>query len=275
MRHGLAHRKLGRDSAHRRALLRNLVSSLVIHDRIRTTLPKAKEAQALADKMVTLAKAGTPKARKQAEAFLFSHSITLPKLFDTISKRYQTRPGGYTRVIKIGNDPKDSAPMAILEYVDAPGDTKIALAEQQLPRINRSIAALQAKAQEQEQKLASAIPDLVPHRPPHRSTLFSEETLSQLRRKIRSLEKVQSKLTTISQMPFLPPAHEETKFPGKHTEIRVDKKVWTETLPGRGKDGQKRVVVKVKRVTNVVEVDPTVDPKDLKIPALKNKHHAV
>ncbi|KAI9138491.1 ribosomal protein L17, partial [Paraphysoderma sedebokerense] len=132
MRHGLFFRKLGRDSAHRRALLRNLVTSLVIHDRITTTLPKAKEIQRLADKMVTYAKKGTDHAKRNAQTFLFQHSITIPKLFGSMAQRYETRPGGYTRILKIGNNPKDKAPLAIVEYVDAPGDVKHSLAQKSL-----------------------------------------------------------------------------------------------------------------------------------------------
>ncbi|KAI9224561.1 ribosomal protein L17, partial [Blastocladiella britannica] len=127
MRHGVAHRKLGRDSAHRRATLRNLVSNAVLHDRIRTTLARAKEAQPLCDRIVSIAKQNRPSARTVASDYLFQPSVTVPKLFDHLVTRYATRPGGYTRIIKCGRDPRDSSEMAILEFVDAPGDTKFEL----------------------------------------------------------------------------------------------------------------------------------------------------
>ncbi|HHT42952.1 MAG TPA: 50S ribosomal protein L17 [Firmicutes bacterium] len=109
-------RKLGRTSGHRRALLRNQVTSLVLHGRIETTEAKAKSIKPLADKMVTLGKRGDLAARRQAAAFLLDPAA-VRKLFDDVAPRYAERNGGYTRIIKTGVRRGDAAPMAIVEWV--------------------------------------------------------------------------------------------------------------------------------------------------------------
>ncbi|HPT83318.1 MAG TPA: 50S ribosomal protein L17 [Limnochordia bacterium] len=109
-------RKLGRRSGHRRALLRNQVTSLVLHGRIETTEAKAKSIKPLADKMVTLGKRGDLAARRQAAAFLLDPAA-VKKLFDEVAPRYADRNGGYTRIIKTGVRRGDAAPMAIIEWV--------------------------------------------------------------------------------------------------------------------------------------------------------------
>ncbi|KAF0407538.1 ribosomal protein L17 [Gigaspora margarita] len=126
--------KLNRATGHRMAMLRNMVSSLVEHDRIKTTLAKAKEARKLADKMVTLSKKGDVQAKLQARSFLREHFKTIPKLFGEMADRYRERNGGYTRIHRIGNRVSDNAPMAVLEYVDAPGDLKYEMLIKQLAR---------------------------------------------------------------------------------------------------------------------------------------------
>ncbi len=108
--------KLGRTSSHRRALLRNMVTSLFASERIETTEAKAKQVQSIAEKLITLAKRGDLHARRQAAAYLTSED-TLKKLFDVIGPRYAERAGGYTRVIKVGNRKGDAAPMALLELI--------------------------------------------------------------------------------------------------------------------------------------------------------------
>lgn len=118
MRHQLAHRRLGRNSAHRQMLFRNMLSALVLHDRIETTLGKAREVRPLADKLVTLAKNGTLSSRRSAFAVL-RDDVALKKLFSTLVDRYRDRKGGYTRILKLGNRHGDCAPMAILEYLTA------------------------------------------------------------------------------------------------------------------------------------------------------------
>ena len=116
MRHRKAGRKLGRTAAHRKAMLRNMVTSLLEHERIVTTVPKAKEARRMAEKMITLGKRGDLHARRQAMAYIRSKDI-VAKLFDEISAQYADRQGGYTRIIRTGTRSGDAAPMAIVELV--------------------------------------------------------------------------------------------------------------------------------------------------------------
>lgn len=125
MRHRKSGAKLGRTSTHRKAMLRNMVTSLLEHERIVTTVPKAKEARRVADKMITLAKRGDLHARRQALAYIRSKDI-VAKLFDEIEPQYADRQGGYTRIIRTGTRRGDAAPMAILElvaYEDAVDET--------------------------------------------------------------------------------------------------------------------------------------------------------
>ncbi|MBJ7259928.1 MAG: 50S ribosomal protein L17, partial [Chthoniobacterales bacterium] len=110
--------KLGRSQAHRDSLLANQVCSLIIHERIRTTLAKAKATRPFAEKMVTLGKKGTLHARRTATAYLHQDAA-VKKLFNDIAPRSATRQGGYTRIVKLGARKSDSAPMAVLEWVDA------------------------------------------------------------------------------------------------------------------------------------------------------------
>lgn len=116
MRHRKAGRKLGRTSEHRKAMLRNMVTSLLEHERIVTTVPKAKEARRVVDKMITLAKRGDLHARRQAHSYIQSKDV-VAKLFDEIQAQFTTRQGGYTRIIRTGTRNGDAAPMAILELV--------------------------------------------------------------------------------------------------------------------------------------------------------------
>ena len=117
MNHGRNQRKLSRTSSHRKALLRNMVTSLLEHEAIRTTDAKAKELRGVAEKMITLGKRGTLHARRQALATIRSKEVTA-KLFDELAGRYRQRAGGYTRILKLGPRPGDAAPMAIIELVD-------------------------------------------------------------------------------------------------------------------------------------------------------------
>jgi len=117
MRHRRAGRKLGRDSAHRKALYSNLASALIEHGRIKTTEAKAKEVRPIVEQMITLGKRGDVAAHRQAVAFLRSKSVA-HMLFAEVAPRFADRPGGYTRVVKIGPRQGDAAPMAYLELVD-------------------------------------------------------------------------------------------------------------------------------------------------------------
>ncbi len=116
MRHGKSGRKLGRTSAHRKAMFRNMVTSLFEHERIVTTEKKAKELRPIAEKMITLAKRGDLHARRQALSYIQSKDV-VAKLFDEIQSQFTDRQGGYTRIIKTGNRQGDAAPMAIIELV--------------------------------------------------------------------------------------------------------------------------------------------------------------
>lgn len=117
MNHRRNQRKLSRTSSHRKALLRNMVTSLLEHEAIRTTDAKAKELRGVAEKMITLGKRGTLHARRQALATIRSKEVTA-KLFDELAGRYSQRAGGYTRIVKLGRRPGDAAPMAMIELVD-------------------------------------------------------------------------------------------------------------------------------------------------------------
>jgi len=119
MRHRIAGRKLGRDTSHRRALLRNLVTSLFENGKVSTTDAKAKELRRVAEKLITLGKRGSLHARRQALAYIQKRSV-VAQLFSEISPRYSQRPGGYTRIIKLGNRRGDNAPLSLLELVQEP-----------------------------------------------------------------------------------------------------------------------------------------------------------
>ncbi|MDH5187762.1 MAG: 50S ribosomal protein L17 [Rhodospirillaceae bacterium] len=117
MRHNNGLRKLNRTSSHRKAMFSNMAASLLTHEQIKTTLPKAKEMRRIADKMITLGKKGSLHARRQAFSFLRDEAA-VAKLFNVLAGRYKARPGGYTRVLKAGFRYGDAAPMAIIELVD-------------------------------------------------------------------------------------------------------------------------------------------------------------
>jgi large subunit ribosomal protein L17 len=117
MRHQKAGRKLGRTSSHREAMVRNMVTSLLDHERIVTTTPKAKEVRRVADQMITLAKRGDLHARRQALAVIREPRV-VARLFSELKDAYMDRNGGYTRIIHTGNRKGDAAPMAILELVN-------------------------------------------------------------------------------------------------------------------------------------------------------------
>lgn len=123
MRHRVSGRKLNRTSSHRKAMFSNMATSLLLHEQIITTLPKAKELRRFADRMITLGKRGDLHARRQAHAFL-RDDVIVRKLFNTLADRYRTRPGGYTRVLKAGYRRGDNAPIAVIELVDRDPEAK-------------------------------------------------------------------------------------------------------------------------------------------------------
>jgi large subunit ribosomal protein L17 len=124
MRHNVSGRKLNRTPAHRKMLYRNLVTALLKHERIQTTVPKAKEARSVAEKLITFAKRGDLHARRQA-ARKINEPEVLQKLFAEIGPRYADRPGGYTRILRLGFRKGDNAELAILELVDGTAKPKV------------------------------------------------------------------------------------------------------------------------------------------------------
>ncbi|MFN7096221.1 MAG: 50S ribosomal protein L17 [Gammaproteobacteria bacterium] len=120
MRHRNSGRKFGRTSSHRTAMFRNMASSLIHHGGITTTLAKAKDLRGVVERLVTMAKQDTVARRRLAFARLGGDREAVTKLFNEVAQRYEGRPGGYTRVLKCGFRPGDSAPMAIIEFVDRP-----------------------------------------------------------------------------------------------------------------------------------------------------------
>jgi large subunit ribosomal protein L17 len=117
MRHNNAGRKLGRSTPHRKAMFSNMVVSLILHERISTTLPKAKEVRRLADKIITFGKTNTIHSRRLAFKVLKDEAI-VKKVFDVLGPRFAARPGGYTRILKTGVRHGDAAEMSILEFVE-------------------------------------------------------------------------------------------------------------------------------------------------------------
>ena len=123
MRHGSGYRKLNRTHEHRKAMFANMAGSLIEHEQIKTTLPKAKDLKRVVDKLITLGKRGDLHARRQAAARL-KQDAHVAKLFEVLGPRYKERNGGYVRVLKAGFRYGDMAPMAIVELVDRDADAK-------------------------------------------------------------------------------------------------------------------------------------------------------
>ena len=123
MKHNIKNKKLNRTSTHRKSMFMNLSNALIKHEQITTTLPKAKELKRFKEKIITLGKKGDLTSRRKAISILQDQEM-VKKIFDTISKRYKERNGGYTRIIKLGNRFGDNAPMAIIELVDRDEEAK-------------------------------------------------------------------------------------------------------------------------------------------------------
>ncbi|WP_258930506.1 50S ribosomal protein L17 [Desulfoferrobacter suflitae] len=156
MRHGKSGRKLNRSTSHRVAMFRNMVTSLLEHERIVTTVPKAKEIRRWADWMITLGKRGDLHARRQALAVIREKQV-VHKVFDDLGPRYQNRSGGYTRMVKAGFRRGDASPMCILELMtDSPGAPKKAKQVPQTGQVERA-ASVQA-GREQSGKPAEQTP---------------------------------------------------------------------------------------------------------------------
>src|SRR5210317_2232039 len=121
MRHQKAGRTLGRKSSHRKAMYRNMAASLIQHETIRTTLPKAKELRRVVEPLITMAKQDGVSRRRLAFSRL-RDKASVGKLFNELGPRYKDRPGGYLRILKMGHRPGDAAPMALVQLVDQPGE---------------------------------------------------------------------------------------------------------------------------------------------------------
>ena len=137
MRHGNAGRRLGRKTSHREAMFRNMVTSLLDHGKITTTDAKAKEIRVVAERMITLGKRGDLHAMRQAASYIREKSI-VTKLFTTIAPRYTERPGGYTRIVKLGLRPGDNASLAMIELVEEEFTPK---AKKSVPPVKAAVAA--------------------------------------------------------------------------------------------------------------------------------------
>ena len=123
MRHGHGRRKLNRTHSHRQAMLANMAASLIEHEQIKTTLPKAKELRPYVEKLITQARRGDVHSRRLVRAKLKTDAA-VSRLFDTVAPRYAERPGGYTRIMKAGFRYGDNAPMAVIELVDRDPEAK-------------------------------------------------------------------------------------------------------------------------------------------------------
>ena len=121
MKHRIAGRRLDRTTEHRTAMFKNMVTSLIRHERIETTVPKAKELKRIADKVITAAKRGTPHARRLVNRDIKDVEV-LVKLFGPVAAQFKTRPGGYTRIIRVGRRAGDNAEMAVIELVERTGN---------------------------------------------------------------------------------------------------------------------------------------------------------
>ncbi|GKZ18912.1 hypothetical protein AbraIFM66951_001870 [Aspergillus brasiliensis] len=166
-------RHLSRKSSHRQALLRNLVTSLFQHESITTTWAKAKEAQRLAEKLITLGKKNTEASRKRALSTFYTPHELLPKLFGPLRERYAERPGGYTRVLRVEPKKDDQAASAILELVDGPKDMRFALTA-------RTVARQRSQGLETLNELTTMNVNKV--------TRFRKGGISELEREIKRLE---------------------------------------------------------------------------------------
>lgn len=143
MRHQVARRKLGRKSAHRWAMFRNMATSLVEHERIETTLCNAKEIRSFAENLITLGKKNTLPARREALSFVRSESA-VSKIFSQLAPRFAARNGGYTRIMRLGYRHGDSSPMAVIEYLPGQGEVAEASKANKKTAATRQVATRQA-----------------------------------------------------------------------------------------------------------------------------------
>jgi large subunit ribosomal protein L17 len=156
MKHRIAGRRLDRTTEHRTAMFKNMVTSLLRHERIQTTTPKAKELKRIADKVITLAKKGSPHARRQAYRQVRDVEV-LNKLFETIGPRFAKRPGGYTRIIRVGRRVGDNAEVAVIELTErAPAEAPAEKGEEKAEKKPKAPAKKAEPAEKAEKKAAKA-----------------------------------------------------------------------------------------------------------------------
>lgn len=136
MRHGVAHRKLGRTSSHRTAMFANMAASLIKHEQITTTLPKAKELRRIVEPLITLGKDDSDAHRRRAFAQLRDVEVVV-KLFEEIGPRFKARPGGYTRILRMNPRPGDAAPMALMQLVERPSAEELAAREEEAAKAGK------------------------------------------------------------------------------------------------------------------------------------------
>lgn len=163
MRHNKAGRRLGRTTSHRIAMFRNMVTSFLNHEKITTTDAKAKELRSIAEKMITLGKKGDLHAMRQAASYLRDKKV-VTKLFTTIAPRYAERPGGYTRIIKLGIRPGDNAPLSVIELVEEQMEKKAPKKAAPKKSAAKASAAKEKPKQEataEQQEVVAAAPEVV------------------------------------------------------------------------------------------------------------------
>ena len=149
MRHNKSGRRLGRNSSHRAAMMRNMVTSLLDHEKITTTTTRAKELRKIAEKMITLGKRGDLHARRQALQVIRDRKV-VGKLFEMVAPRYKDRPGGYTRILKLGNRHGDNAPICQIELVE----------EEFTPRPKKAAAVAATEVTPAEEPAVEAVEDV-------------------------------------------------------------------------------------------------------------------
>lgn len=181
MRHHVAERKLGMKTAHRLAVLSNLACSLVLHDRIETTLPRAKELRRLADRVVTLGKRGTVHAMRRARIIL-KNGQAVQKAFGELAERFAQRNGGYTRILKLGFRHGDSAPMAVIEYLPSPKMIEKAEAEK-AARSKKTEKAKKEKASLKEKIFKKAAERSAEKKAPKTADLKTRKTVQKRAKK--------------------------------------------------------------------------------------------
>ncbi|KIY47034.1 mitochondrial ribosomal protein L17 [Fistulina hepatica ATCC 64428] len=209
MKHRMAFRKFSRTTSHRNLMLRNLVTSLFEYEQIKTTLPKAKDTARLAEKMITQGKKNNTSAYECARRFLLK-PIALERLFDMYGPRYKKRPGGYTRVLKLGRRKGDNAPMAVLELVDNPRDLRWDMTAR---AIGREVVAERLQSNSAQKIVNSAFSGLKP-----------TETLRQLLKTEQEIQPDQSgggRLRPITRWNL----QKVLKFRTKNAAVEMEKKV--------------------------------------------------